>query len=293
LDEQLQGRADAQGRLVVPNVHRGEHRLKVSLPGYPDFAQTLSVLPKQIVNVRAPLEIPAGASSVNPRDGQKYAWIPPGTFLMGCSPNDAKCDEDEKPSHRVTITKGFWLGQTEVTVGMYKRFASAAGRALSPAPNFNANWGYEQMPMVNVTWEDARAYCRWAGGRLPTEAEWEYAARAGSTQALYGPLEEIAWYDKNSGRAPRVPASKRPNAFNLYDVLGNVWEWVSDWYDKKYYENSPPRDPRGATNGEERALRGGSWGGGPGDVRVSNRNRVKPDYRNEYIGFRCLREGGP
>jgi hypothetical protein len=97
--------------------------------------------------------------------------------MMGCSPGDNECHVSEKPSHRVTITKGFWIGQTEVTVGAYKRFAAATGRQMPGAPSFNSGWADDMMPIVNVTWDDAREYCTWAGGRLLTEVEWEYSAR--------------------------------------------------------------------------------------------------------------------
>ena len=254
-------------------------------------------------------------ANVNPKDGLKYVWIPPGTFMMGCSPGDTECWDNEKPPHRVTITKGFWMGQTVVTVGAYKRFAGATGRQMPPEPDhderpLNPGWGNEAMPIVNVTWDDAQAYCVWAGGRLPTEAEWEYAARAGSTAARYGPLDEIAWYADNSGRqrldCERIwnedqanyfkrlnengnglheVGLKRANGFGLYDMLGNVVVWVNDWYD--LYQNSQFQDPTGPTSGEPRVQRGGSWVSYPRCVRVSCRYSVVPAYRGEGLGFRC------
>ena len=266
-----------------------------------------------------PLEQPTpgskGATKVNPKDGLKYVWVPPGTFVMGCSPGDAECKDDEKPPHQVAITKGFWLGQTEVTVGAYKRFAAGTGKDMPSAPDFNQDWSNEQMPMVNASWDDAQAYCAWAGGRLPTEAEWEYAARAGNTAARYDDLDEIAWYADNSGRqrldSERIwkedpgnyskrldengnhmheVGQKRANGFGLYDMLGNAWEWVNDWCDANYYKNSPSQDPSGPTSGRQRVLRGGgSWTNFPGIVRVSIRNRYYRTLRRtlNYVSFRC------
>jgi len=265
-------------------------------------------------------EVRPGTVKLNPKDGQKYVWIPAGGFMMGCSPNDAECELDEKPAHRVMISRGFWLGQTEVTVGAYKRFASATGTAMPPEPAvdsyaIDAGWSSEQMPIVNVSWGDANTYCRWVGGRLPTEAEWEYTARAGSTGASYGSLDDIAWIADNSGQEhidstriwtampnhyhhtlqanenrPHEVGKKRPNGFNLYDTLGNVLEWVNDWYSDKYYEGSPERDPQGPGRGEGRVLRGGSWNYGPRDARVSNRGWSGPGVRFIFYGFRCSLE---
>jgi serine/threonine-protein kinase len=230
---------------------------------------------------------PLGKLKLNPKDGLKYVWIPPGTFMMGCSPGDTECGDDEKPPHQVTITEGFWLGQTEVTVGAYKRFAAATGRQMPDTPGLNSRWTNENMPIVNVTWNDAHDYCAWAGGRLPTEAEWEYAARGGSTEARYGPIDEVAWYDGNSGGQMHDVAQKRPNGFGLYDILGNVCEWVNDWYDQNYYQSSPSQDPQGLASGQLHVLRGGSRADGPRYVRVSLRNGSVPAFRPDEGGFRC------
>ncbi len=231
---------------------------------------------------------PIAGAKFNPKDGLKYVWIPPGSFQMGCSPGDSECSDDEKPPHQVSITKGYWLGQTAVTVGAYKRFAATTGRPMPEAPAFNSGWATDSMPIVNVDWNDAHDYCAWAGGRLPTEAEWEYAARAGSTESRYGPLDEVAWYDANSGRQTHPVRIKRANGFGLYDVLGNVWEWVNDRYDKEYYQNGPSQDPAGPTSGDERVLRGGSWCDNPGRVRVLTREWLVGDIGvNPFGGFRC------
>jgi formylglycine-generating enzyme len=192
-----------------------------------------------------------GAASSN------YVRIRAGTFLMGCSLGDTDCFDRERPTHKVTLTHDFYMGETDVTVGAYRRFVQAANRTMPPTPSFPQT---DEHPVVNVSWQDAVDYCKWdGGGRLPTEAEWEYAARAGTSQARYGNLDEIAWYDKNSGGGTHPVKQKQPNAFGLYDMLGNVWQWNADWYDEKYYEKSPAQDPKGAASSEYRSVRGGSW----------------------------------
>ena len=261
-----------------------------------------------------------GTVKENPKDGLKYVWISPGFFEMGCSPGDSECESDEKPQHQVTITKGFWMGQTEVTVGAYKRFARSAGRAMPPEPKImdralNSGWNNEAMPIVDMTWDEARDYCTWAGGRLPTEAEWEYAARGGSTEARYGPLDEVAWYAGNSGQqrldSDRIwkedqknyvqrlndngngmheVAQKRANGFGLYDVLGNVWEWVYDRYDAKYYQISPSQDPAGPASGQTGVMRGGSWHWNLMYIRVSKRHKHLTGHGSHNVGVRCVWE---
>ena len=230
-----------------------------------------------------------GMAEENPSDTLKYVWIPPGTFMMGCSPGDTECARSEKPSHRVTISKGFWINQTEVTVAAYLRFTSVTKRQMPPAPSFNSNWNNQGMPIINVSWEEAQAYCEWAGGRLPTEAEWEYAARGGDPHARYGELDQIAWYGKNSGGGTHEVGQKQANGYGLYDTLGNVWEWVNDWYDENYYQYSPAQDPMGPESGEYRVLRGGSWFYFPRLVRVSVRLAFLPGGRVGNYGIRCVK----
>jgi len=218
---------------------------------------------------------------INPKDRQPYVFISPGTFTMGCSPGDKDCNEDEKPPHRVAITKGFWIGQTEVTQAAYKRVMKGGN------PSYFK--GDDNRPVENVGWNEADAYCRAVDMRLPTEAEWEYAARAGNPSERYGDVDKIAVYA--TSRTDKVRGSRLPNVWGLYDMLGNVWEWTNDWYDSDYYKNSPRGDPRGPSgDSASKVLRGGAWFVNPQDVRVSYRLRDVPTFRDNYIGFRCAGE---
>ena len=145
--------------------------------------------------------------------------------------------------------------------------------------------------MVYLSWFAAKAYCEWAGGRLPTEAEWEKACRAGSTtRYCFGEsetqLSDYAWYDDNSARRTHAVGQKKPNAWGLYDMHGNVWEWCSDWYGGDYYENSQESDPEGPSSGSFRVGRGGSWYYDARDCRSANRIIGSPGLRYELLGFR-------
>ena len=221
----------------------------------------------------------------NPADGLNYVWIPPGTFMMGCSAQDSECEDDEKPAHQVVIAKGFWMGQTEVTSAAYKKF----NPKFVPYQQCSAG----DFPVCGVYWAEAKNYCAATGGRLPTEAEWEYAARAGSPYPYYGVISEIAWYAKNSDDAPHPVGKKQPNAFGLYDMLGNVSEWVLDRYYNKYYDDSIATGPDVelplAANASTVA-RGGFWESEAAGLRVSRRLEQEKEITSIPIGFRCARD---
>jgi formylglycine-generating enzyme required for sulfatase activity len=258
-----------------------------------------------------------GDVRLNPKDGLRYVYIPPGTFRMGCSPGDGACGKDEHPAHEVRIAKAFWMGQTHVTVEAFKKYSRATKRDMPDEPSFdirrlNPHWNHESVPMTMVTWRMANEYCEWTGLRLPTEAEWEYAARAGTTGPRYGEIDEIAWWGANAGskpldadailksgadyaqviagngNAPRGVAQKKPNAFKLYDMLGNVWHWTSDWYKNTYDSEAPEVDPTGPPGGDYRVLRGGSFFNDSALIRVSFRGRTRPPAYHDFgNGFRC------
>jgi formylglycine-generating enzyme required for sulfatase activity len=219
------------------------------------------------------------SSRVNPRDGQTYVWIPPGRFSMGCSPGDSRCEPDEMPAHLVRVDKGFWLERTEVTVAQW-----AAARREVP---FKEDQKDTNEPVVGVPWQEAKDYCASMGGRLPTEAEWEYAARAGVTTSYYDTVGSIAWYQENSDDRAHAVGQKLPNAFGLHDMLGNAYEWVRDRYFNQYDESDEgPIDEPLASNAYATA-RGGAWTSPAKDVRVSNRFGIPPDATEPNIGFRC------
>ncbi len=217
-----------------------------------------------------------GETKVNPKDGLTYVWIQPGTFMMGCSPGDNECKGNEKPAHNVTITKGFWMGQTPVTQEAYQ---GVTGKNPS-------HFKGAKLPVETVNWNEAQSYCQAVGMRLPTDAEWEYAARAGSTASRYGDRDAIAWYSGNSGERTHEVAQKQPNAWGLYDMLGNVGQWASDYDSVRLPDASV--DPTGPSSGNARELRGATWRSGSGAVRASLRWDNGPLSKADFFGFRCL-----
>jgi formylglycine-generating enzyme required for sulfatase activity len=206
--------------------------------------------------------------------------LPGGTFWMGCSPGDSECDSDENPRHQVTL-RPFWMDVTLVTQAEYQR-------AMGNNPSYFS--GCADCPVEQVSWNDANNYCSRVGKRLPTEAEYEYAARGGIDSARYGDLDAIAWYSANSGGRTHPVGQKQPNAYGLYDMLGNAWEWCADWYDKNYYQSSPSNNPQGPSSGSSRVLRGDGWLGPPRNGRASIRGRGVPVARSNGLGVRCVRD---
>jgi formylglycine-generating enzyme required for sulfatase activity len=219
--------------------------------------------------------------TVSRRDGLRYVWIAPGRFLMGCSAGDSECDDDEKPAHWVTIKNGFWIGQSEVTVAAYRTYAMKSG--VRPPD------GQDNQPVTNIDRRRAKAFCEANGGRLPTESEWEYAARAGRQEARYDALSRIAWSASNSGEMLHEVMTKQPNAFGLYDMLGNASEWVLDRYYDKYDEEDPGSAPEEPTApNASGVLRGGSAFHEAQAARASNRFGAPADLADAFSGFRCV-----
>ena len=224
----------------------------------------------------------------NPVDNAVYVYISPGEFLMGSAEQDQDAWINEMPQHSVNID-AFWIMQTEVT---NKQYGLCVGAGVCTEPDLTG-WNdgmYAEHPVVNVDWEQANTYAKWAGGRLPTEAEWEKACR-GTDSRIYTwgnqtATEYLLNYDYNSGDT-RPVRSYPPGAYNLYDMAGNVWEWTADWYEEEYYLTSPSSNPKGPENGKFRTPRGGSWESSASTVRCASRPGHGP-YSTYSIGFRIV-----
>jgi len=232
-----------------------------------------------------------------------------GTFEMGCTSEQNNCDSDETPVHTVRVD-GFKISKYEITNKQYADFMNEIGANSDGSYNsseyldmddsncqvnyaggeFVPESGKENYPVIEVTWYGAKAFCEHHGGRLPTEAEWEFAARGGNsaTTTLYAGsdnIDDVAWYDGNCSSTQEV-GTKSPNELGIHDMSGNVWEWCNDWYDSYYYSNSPQNNPQGPSSGSYRVLRGGNWSSGAEYSRVASRNFYIPGNNVfDYSGF--------
>ena len=220
--------------------------------------------------------------------------IPGGEFLMG----QAVGRDEERPVHRVSVA-AFHLGRCQVTNAEYDAFRHATGRAMTPFRE-QPDFALPSQPVVGVSWFDAVAYCDWLKAesglhfRLPTEAEWERAARGGAEQCLYPwgnqPVFERPDYRARWTRAPEPVATAAPNAYELYDMCENVHEWCADWYDPGYYAVSPAANPAGPPTGTRRASRGGAWRHHIKIARCAARSSIPPEFQYADYGFRVACE---
>ena len=214
-------------------------------------------------------------------------YIQGGTFEIGTGSGYDR----EKPVHQVTVND-FYISQHPITVKQYRLFCDETNRDMPKKPS----WGwFDDHPIVNVTWQDAKDYCEWKKGRLPTEAEWEFAARGGNKSKRYKysgnkQAKSVAWYNDNAGGKTHIVGSKDANELELYDMTGNVWEWCFDYYGK--YQPEPENNPQGLVQGEKRTLRGGSWRSSTYHLRITNRHSQNPEsgFKLDDVGFRLVKD---
>ncbi len=279
------------------------------------FAQANAAL-KRLLIAGWLLVFLSGWLTVNAADFEEVTYqdmvfisIPAGTFTMGAA-DELKAqlkakeawtrfDECERPPHKVTLSKPFLIGKYEVT---QKQWTAVMGGKKKPSA-----FKGENLPVESVSWAEVQSFLTALNKkegkdkyRLPTEAEWEYCCRAGG-EGVYGQTKEgaaitpeslgdYAWYTANAGNKTHPVGTKKPNAWGLYDMHGNVWEWCQDWYGFGFYANAPANDPVNAETETERVIRGGSWFLGPNNLRCSFRGGSLPDAKSSYIGFRLVRE---
>jgi formylglycine-generating enzyme required for sulfatase activity len=244
----------------------------------------------------ASIPTPAAGDTVVWEDGMVGLYVPAGEFEMG----SWDYADDEKPVHTVNLD-GFWIDQTEVTNAMYGKCVEAG--ACDP-PEEDCSYShdryfgdseYAEYPVIYVSWYDAEAYCEWAGRRLPTEAEWEKAARGTDDETQLDDFVVKGGPDCDGylDNAPVGSFELGASPYGALDMVGNVWEWVADWYSENYYKQSPTNNPQGPEKTNKRSLRGGSWYLVERYFRTSLRNGNDPDNRFDNLGFRCARDTSP
>jgi len=234
-----------------------------------------------------------GGSKLKEKYFENMVLVKGGTFTMGCTDEQGKsCENDEKPAHSVTLAD-FYIGKYEVTQRQWYEVTGSNPTAFTKNRN---------LPVDNVSWDEVQEFIRKLNEktgktyRLPTEAEWEYAARGGSKTSGYrysggNNIDKVAWYRDNSELETHSVGGRQPNELGIYDMSGNVWEWVNDRYG--VYGSSPENDPQGPLAGPNRVYRGGSWDDGAEECRVTDRDYYYPSYRSYTLGFRLALSVSP
>ncbi|HIJ86946.1 MAG TPA: formylglycine-generating enzyme family protein [Desulfuromonadales bacterium] len=226
-----------------------------------------------------------------PDSGIEMVFVKGGCYQMGVADDDGDAYQEEFPAHEVCVDN-FYMGRYEVTQGQWKSIMGSSAASSGTCAEDNC-------PVDTVSWVNVQAFIsnlnRRSGGgkfRLPSEAEWEYAARSGGKREKYSggnTLDSVAWYSENSGRKNHPVGTKTPNGLGIYDMSGNVWEWTNDWYGSAYYKHSLRNNPSGPLAGVDRVVRGGCSTGEAANQRVSRRTGYAPDFRKSALGFRILK----
>lgn len=301
-DVSIDGKSAGQTPILVSELLVGQHTIRITKKGYDDYSATLTVQEGQTADLAATLKrqttpapavnnagstpLASGAQAFTVK-GVTFYMVPVegGTFTMGgTSEQGSDAESDEKPTHQVSLSS-YYMGETEVTQALWE-----AVMGNNPSYFKGSN-----KPVEQVSWDDCQTFIQKLNQltgrqfRLPTEAEWEYAARGGKKSRGYkysgsNDIGNVAWYDGNSGSKTHDVKTKQPNELGLYDMSGNVWEWCQDWYGS--YSSSAQTNPTGASSGSDRVSRGGSWGRSAGDCRVSRRGYGTPSGQGNGLGLR-------
>ena len=277
-----------QGMELEPD----RYRVEVSASGYEtkELSVTIEAGEDKSLDIRLERLITStpktGSDWKGPATGMEFVWVPEGCYEMGCGSWDGNCESDEKPVHEVCVG-GFWIGKYEVTIGQWKK-------VMGNNPSYFKKG--DKFPIEDVSWNDVKDFIKRLnqknGGnkfRLPTEAEWEYAARSGGKPEKYAGgnnVEAVAWHWENSGDTTHPVGTKESNGLGIYDMSGNVWEWCEDIYSKDAYSKHQRNNPIYTVGGSFRVVRGGGW---TGYVRSASRYSVGPVFRFHFIGFRLVR----